>query len=202
MDRFAEVRAALDAHPPLLRDPADFEQHASVALVLIPSNGDLDVLFIRRRLSPSDPWSGHTAFPGGRLDRSDADVRAAAMRETFEEVGVDLAGAETLGRLDDLAGKSASLVVSGFVYGLAFAPELTINYEVDEARFMPLAEIESPAHHTVSGFEYLGQTLSLPAIRVFEPPALPLWGLTYRFLELFMGRIARSIPPMPWDEEL
>ncbi len=204
MTRLADVRAALDARPARVRDPADFEQHASVALVLAPSvaGDDLDLLFIRRRHHPTDPWSGHTAFPGGRIDGVDADPRAAAERETLEEVGVDLTTADLLGRLDDLSGKSASLVISCFAYGVESQRPLEPNYEVDEARFMSLAEVESPTHHAVSGFEYLGQTLELPAIQVFEPPAIPLWGLTYRFLELFMCAIERPIPQMPWDDAL
>ncbi len=202
MTTLAEVEKALGAQPPVLHDAARFESHASVALVMVPHEyaGDLDLLFIRRRHDPRDFWSGHTAFPGGRLDATDADARAAAVRETREEVGVDLTGARALGRLDDLSGRSASLVVSGFVYGLSERPTVRANHEVDATRFMSLADIEAPTHHTVSGFEYLGQTLELPAIQVFEPPSLALWGLSYRFLELLMRALGRPIPPMPWDE--
>jgi 8-oxo-dGTP pyrophosphatase MutT (NUDIX family) len=202
--RAGDVRAALEARDPIVRDPADYEQHASVALVVAPEarDDDLQLLFIRRRKHHSDPWSGHTALPGGRIDPGDAGPRAAAERETLEEVGVDLTRAELLGRLDDLTGKTASLVVSCFVYGLVEAPRLVTNYEVDDARFMPFAEIESPERHTIDGFRYLGQELVLPAIQVFDPPAMPLWGLTYRFLEIFMHAIGRPIPPMPWDESL
>lgn len=200
--RLEDARAALDRRPARLRARADFDQHASVALVLVAEPDDLSLLFIRRREHPSDPWSGHTAFPGGRLDPGDDDARAAAERETFEEVGVDLASAAALGRLDDLAGRSASLLVSGFVYGLRRRPALTPNHEVDVARCMPLREIESTDHHLLRDFDYLGQSLYLPALRVFDPPAAPLWGLSYRFLELFMRIIGRPIPAMPWDEEL
>ncbi len=202
MTRLEQVRGALEALSPRLHDPSRFDSQASVALVLAPSADDLDLLFIRRRHDPRDFWSGHTAFPGGRLDAADANARAAAVRETHEEVGVDLGDATPLGRLDDLSGRSASLVVSCFVYGLEARPKLSTNHEVDAARFVPLVEVESPEHHTVSGFDYLGQTLELPAVQIFEPPSLPLWGLSYRFLELFMQAIGRSIPAMPWDEKL
>jgi 8-oxo-dGTP pyrophosphatase MutT (NUDIX family) len=79
-----------------------------------------EVLLIERARREGDPWSGHMAFPGGRVEISDESVQRAAERETFEEVGIDLAGAELLGRLDDLEGRDSGrtlpLVISAFVY--------------------------------------------------------------------------------------
>lgn len=52
--------------------------------------GDPEILFIKRAGRAGDRWSGHVALPGGRRDPSDIDDRAAAIRETKEEVGLDL----------------------------------------------------------------------------------------------------------------
>jgi 8-oxo-dGTP pyrophosphatase MutT (NUDIX family) len=53
-------------------------------------NGDPEILFIKRAGRAGDRWSGHVALPGGRRDPPDLDDRAAAIRETREEVGLDL----------------------------------------------------------------------------------------------------------------
>src|SRR3989442_10873051 len=83
--------------------------------------GGLEALFIRRAQRADDPWSGQVALPGGRRDAGDADLFATAVRETREETGIDLAGAERLGRLDDLYPRTPTLppvVVRPFVFAL------------------------------------------------------------------------------------
>ena len=49
-----------------------------------------DLLFIRRAEKNGDPWSGHMAFPGGHIESSDTSLLDAAIRETREEIGLDL----------------------------------------------------------------------------------------------------------------
>lgn len=52
--------------------------------------GDPEVLFIKRAARKGDRWTSHIAFPGGGRDPGDKDDLAASIRETREEVGMDL----------------------------------------------------------------------------------------------------------------
>ena len=77
-----DVRRALVGREPVLLE-SGLRQRAAVALVLTDDANSLDLLLIERSQRAGDPWSGHMAFPGGRVDDGDATARAAAERETL-----------------------------------------------------------------------------------------------------------------------
>jgi 8-oxo-dGTP pyrophosphatase MutT (NUDIX family) len=192
-----EIRRALTAPAPrLVADPA--RPRAAVAVVLRETEEaarDPEVLLIERAQHEHDPWSGHMAFPGGRVDPGDPDSRAAAERETLEEVGLALGGADLLGRLDDLEGRHAGrrlpLVISAWVYHVGREPgPLSLNYEVQEALWVPMRRLVDPRHHV----EYPTPWAGYPGILVGRPGRHVVWGLTYRFLELFLERLGHPLP--------
>lgn len=199
-----EIKTRLAYAPPKLHEmPA--RMSAAVSLVLRETASDIEALFIRRAAHEADPWSGHLAFPGGRIDDIDSTARDAAERETLEEVGVDLVdghGASHLGRLDDVIGHAESIRVSAFVYGISEDPVLRPNYEVHEAFWTPLSHCTDPARQAIREFEYMDVARPLPTIRLLEDERAPvLWGITYKFMDDFMSRIGRPIPFMPWEAD-
>ncbi len=182
------IRRRLASHDPLEIQRVD-QRQAAVALIL-RERAELEVLLIERARMDGDPWSGHMAFPGGRVDPQDADAKAAALRETREEVGVDLMQAEELGRLDDLEGNHGRLppriVVSAFVY-LAAAPlVLDTNHEVEDAFWVPLRFFTDTGRHIEYQYPPSSESMRFPGILVGDPDRHVVWGLTYRFLEHFL----------------
>lgn len=193
MIAIGEIRDALARRPPKLAiDPA--RPRAAVAVVLRDAPDGPEILLIERAKHPDDPWSGHMAFPGGRVDPGDPDAQAAAERETLEEVGLSLEGAERLGRIDDIegrhAGRTLSLVISAHVYHCVTPGELVLNYEVESVHWIPLARLVDPAHHV----DYPTPFGAYPGILVGEPERHIVWGLTYRFLEIFFDVLGQPLP--------
>jgi 8-oxo-dGTP pyrophosphatase MutT (NUDIX family) len=193
----AEIRSALSAHEPETL-PAPPTGHAAVAVILREVDGVPEVLFIERAKRAGDPWSGHMAFPGGRLDPADEGARSAAEREALEEVGVSLAEAEPLGRLDDLRGHHAAApdrasVISAFVYHVVDPGPLRPNWEVEQAFWFPLPSLFDPERRVEYPVTW-GGGLRFPGILVGEPERHVVWGLTYRFLEVFFKTIGQPLP--------
>jgi 8-oxo-dGTP pyrophosphatase MutT (NUDIX family) len=194
-----EIRRSL-AERQAVTLPLGGVRHAAVALVLRDAEGGPEVLFIERATRSGDPWSGHMAFPGGRVDPGDAGGRAAAERETLEEVGISLAGAERLGRLDDKQGNPATapkLVISAFVYCVEDPAPPVPNHEVREAFWFPLPDLLDDARHV--DYETPGE-LRFPGILVGKPMRHVVWGLTYSFLESFFSVVGRPLPNR-WTED-
>ena len=189
----ADLRSNLGDYTPRILS-AGQAQKAAVAVVLREGE-DLrpEVLFIERAQQPADPWSGHMAFPGGRVELDDATIRSAAERETLEEVGLSLEGAERLGRLADLeglkgGGRPAGIVISAFVYHHRSPGPLRTNHEVEEAFWVPLPLLSDPARRVEYRHPLLGAEI-YPGILVGDPDRHVVWGLTYRFVEIFLSAV-------------
>ncbi len=195
------IRRALAEREPQVLSP-EGARRAAVAMLLRERAGDgAQVLFIERARHDGDPWSGHMAFPGGRVDPADAGRRAAAERETLEEVGVSLDDAELLGRLDDKQGNPVThpaLVISAFVYHVPEPGRIRTNYEVERAFWFPLHGLLDRARHVQ--YRARGE-LEFPGILVGEPDRHVVWGLTYSFLESFFESLGSPLPDR-WTREM
>jgi len=119
---------------------------AAVLMPLIDRPTGLTVL-LTQRASQLARHAAQIAFPGGRLDHTDADVASAALRETQEEIGLNPAKVQVFGYLPDHP------VISGFrvtpVLGLVTPPfSLELNpAEVAGVFEVPLAHVLDSANH-------------------------------------------------------
>jgi 8-oxo-dGTP pyrophosphatase MutT (NUDIX family) len=167
---------------------------AAVALVLADDAEDPEVLFIRRATRDGDPWSGHIAFPGGRRNPDDADMTVTALRETREEVGIDLAAyGEVIGKLDEIRAvarhRTLDLVISPIVFALSGRAPLELDpREVESATWVPLSFLAHPSSRAVHRRTLDGIESQYPAFRYDE---YTIWGLTHRIVESFLEIIRR-----------
>lgn len=187
--RFGTVEQALKDACPAASEPRKTEgRRAAVAVVLRETDVDLEVLLIQRAIREGDPWSGHIALPGGHRDATDPSLLVTAIRETREEVGLDLERhAALLGRLADLRPVSGlALEVSPFCFALKEPSELCYGPEVVSSFWAPLGALARGEHDATYRFERQGGELIFPAWNV---EGRVVWGMTYRLLLDLLGRI-------------
>lgn len=165
---------------------------AAVAAILREGEGGAELFFIVRAQSPRDPWSGHIAFPGGRKEADDASLLATAIRETREEVGIDLGRGELLARLPDvpafIRSKRGRLVVTPFVFAMREPVTATPNYEVAGTLWVPVAKLARGEGAGTYAFTWEEKPYELPCFRL-DPGQHVLWGMTYRMLETMLDAL-------------
>ena len=165
-----------------------------MALVLREGDGGIEILFLRRADDPADPWSVHMAFPGGRSEPGDADLRATAMRETREEIGLDLGEiADLLGALDEVRAMARmqplDLAIAPFVFRLRGPhAELTPSAEVTSVHWIRLEDLLGSRFRASMTYSHEGRTIEFPCLQVDD---LVIWGLTYRMFTSFAERLGR-----------
>lgn len=176
------VRSAL-LRPPALLGSTDL---CAVAAIF---DADLQLLLIRRAERNGDPWSGHVSLPGGRMEPEDPDALATAIRETREEVGLELPESALLGQLDDVVavGGRPGLVIRPFVFGIEALPTtFTPNDEVASIHRLSLSRLLGNEGRGWMPFEHRGTSLELPCV---DFDGQRLWGLTLRMVDDLLHRL-------------
>lgn len=162
------------------RPGAEQRRRAAVAILLHDEPTGPRVLLMKRAERPGDPWSGHISLPGGRHETFDPDLHATAIRETREELGVELTGARYLGQLTALhpsTGGPNGIEVTPFVFLTEVAVEPTCGPEALAAFWLPL---DTAAAGTLDGtYAYPGSEMTFPS---WNYDGHVIWGLTWRIL--------------------
>lgn len=142
-------------------------------------------LVLTKRSSQLQHHPGQVAFPGGKIDASDASPEAAALRESAEEIGLCAEMVTILGRLpphETVTGFTVTPVL-GLIRG-AFTPVAEAG-EVEEVFDLPLDHALNPANYAVERRLWRGQWR-----RYYTLPWGPhyIWGATARILRGLAGR--------------
>ena len=179
--------------PEVLREPKFLDRPPADAAVLVPLVQQADGLsvLLTQRTAHLPTHAGQIAFPGGKVDAQDASVRAAALREAQEEVGLHPRHVEVIGQLP------VYTTGSGFHITPVVAlvqPPFSIEPnpgEVDAVFEVPLAFLMNPAHHRRHAFDWQGQQRQWFSMPYLQPQAdaAPverfIWGATAGMLRNF-----------------
>lgn len=164
-------------------------RRAAILLALrARADGEPEVLMIKRAEAEGDPWSGHIALPGGRMEPADLDLAVTAVRETLEETGVDVArDGRLLGFLDDLMPRSPTkepIVIRPYVALVRAGIEIVASREVAEAFWVPLSALCASAAWGTGTVHMRGAER---CVSVFRHGEYTVWGLTERVLRQFLA---------------
>jgi 8-oxo-dGTP pyrophosphatase MutT (NUDIX family) len=183
-DRLREALAArtpraafIDAIAPERLPRGGFARAANL-VPLHEKDGEAHVLLTRRpkhmRRHP-----GQLSVPGGRIDPGE-DALAAALREAREEIGLDPARVEVLGRLSETLVLQSAFRLTPWVASVPYPyPYVAEPGEVAEILHVPIAALLRPGVHRVEPREVYGMNLD---VHFFQLGDDQLWGATARVI--------------------
>lgn len=174
------LRAILGDRPKVTAE-LDGRVPAAVLILIFERGGEPWIVFTRRT-EHVKVHKGEISFPGGARDREDADMRATALRETWEEIGLDPRVVEIVGELDDFPTFVSNYVVTPFV-GVIPPPEAYIHSEIEV-----LEVLELPVRELVDGLrveDWRDRGRDHPMF-FFEARGHTVWGVTGYILAGFL----------------
>lgn len=134
------------------REPAE----ASVLIPIVQHRGGRPGVLLTQRTAHLSTHSGQIAFPGGKMDATDADATATALREALEEVGLAAEHVDVIGTLPVYVTGTA-FIITPVVALVSPDYRLQINPdEVDDAFEVPLDFLMNPANHHRHAIEWEG----------------------------------------------
>lgn len=153
-------------------------REAGVLVLFFPYNDEPIVLLTVRRPDLKE-HAGQVSFPGGRRE-PDETLRETALREAHEEVGLDPADVEVLGRLTPLYIPPSNFCVHPFVAVMPFAPALQPqDEEVASLLYTPLPLLLDPTTRQCEPWDLRGRVVDVPFLAVGEHK---VWGATAMML--------------------
>jgi 8-oxo-dGTP pyrophosphatase MutT (NUDIX family) len=157
---------------------------AAVLMLLVSKDGEPHVIFTERT-NHVEHHKGQMSFPGGACDDCDESAQATALRETWEEIGVQPEHVRIIGQLDDMITISNFRVTPfvGHINGHADYEFKLNDHEVATVVQVPLSFLLEEQNMELEVRQHQGREILVPA---FSYNGHRIWGATARMLHQFI----------------
>lgn len=177
-----------DAHNKMLPPGRRLKSHnhelssvklSSVLVLIFPMDGKLYTC-LTKRPSTMKFHAGQISFPGGKVEKEDASAEKAALREAWEEVGIEPSAIEILGKLSDFYLEISQFSIQPFLAWTDQKPEFSLNlHEVEELILFPLSDFVENENILETELQTLTGLLK---INYFPHEGRIVWGATAMIL--------------------
>lgn len=175
---------ATQVHKDARQQPPSNRRKAGVLMLLYPNAGQWWIPLILRP-TYRGIHSGQMALPGGKVEPADVDIIATALRETHEEIGVQVGRDQVLGILSDIYIPPSNISVTPVLAVSEETPAyLPDPGEVAEVVDIRLQDLQNPNNLAVREVGWINRApLKAPAFKIKERI---IWGATAMMLSEFL----------------
>ncbi len=172
--------------------PRQDARQGGVLILLYPHD---ELVYLPLILRPNYPGvhGGQIGFPGGGQDEIDADLEATALREAYEEIGVDPGQVTVLGKLTPLYVSASNYMVQPLVAWIGYRPTFrTDPYEVAKLIETPLIDLLNSSNLRTEQWTLRNRSAEVPFYAV---QGQTVWGATAMMLSEFLALPAMRCAP-------
>ena len=178
----------LDNLKSVLSTPIDSEIKSDVsyrlASVLVVIYGKSPKIIMTEKPKSMKLHAGEISFPGGKIDVNDANLLETALRETNEEIGLNILKDQVVGQLLPVSTLNSGFLILPFVSILDQIPPLTSNSEVEKIFHMPLDSLLKTARKDTDQNHNL-----IDEMYTFEYREQIVWGASARILKQIESKL-------------
>jgi len=156
-----------------------------LAAVMIIIFGNEPVLLMTERPKTMNHHAGEISFPGGMWKEEDGDLLGTAIRETNEELGIEISRSVVIGQLKPVTTLNSGFTITPFIVMLDELPKITPNSEIESILRMPLFPLlktieddKDPSHK------------SILEMHTFKFQDHLIWGASARMLKQILAKIS------------
>ena len=158
-----------------------------LASVLIVIYGKNPFIIMTEKSKNLKVHAGEISFPGGKLSEQDSDLLETAIRETKEELCLDISKEDVIGQLNDVITLNSKYKITPFIAILDVVPTLTANSEVESILHIPLESFLN----TMSE-DNLPEHRSIQEMYAFTFEKYNIWGASARMLKQINTLLSRK----------
>lgn len=182
----AQLQLAPTQHRPKYPSDDDYRK-AGVAVILFPKDNQTHIILIKRALHPKDKHSGQIGFPGGKYEESDTKMLHTAIRETTEEIGVQLSATSLIAPLSTLYVPLSNFMIYPY---LMFLQDCPAKYDLQLEEVSSVIEV--PLSHLFESGISIGNVNDYTNIPHFKFANEIIWGATAMIMNEVLHTLRKS----------
>ncbi len=166
----------------------DLDKKRAAVLVPILLGKEASILFTKRSMKVYH-HKGQISFPGGVIDATDSSPLFAALREAYEEVGIEKKDVRILGELDDFFTYTTNFIITPYVGVIPYPYNFSVSRdEIEKLIIIPISLLlEMKPREEKWRFKN-----QLVPVYFFHYEGEVIWGATARILNHFLGILRES----------
>ncbi|MDH3311941.1 MAG: CoA pyrophosphatase [Nitrosopumilus sp.] len=156
----------------------DYDENYRLASVLVVIYGKEPRIIMTEKPKHMKFHAGEISFPGGKLEDDDTDLLHTALRETNEEIGLEIPREQVIGQLEPVVTLNSRFLILPYVSVVDRIPPLSANREVEKIFHIPfesflytMAKDPDPSHNIIQEmytFEYQNQIVWGASARILK----------------------------------